>query len=437
MAIQISNNFDGQLQPMPEQPYSGEPTNVSTQEAWLRGRRIGYLIPSIPPDFGGGGQRMYRQARYMANHGVQSVVFTLTQSNKDALARLQVVPVRAPGSLSRLRGPLAGVRHASAFVPFSWLFKRSDIELLHILGCSAWTTVAHIVARLQRIPVVVETTLVGADDPVTIGNSRLGELKLSVMKRADALVSVSPLLDQLADSAGIAVERRHIIENPIDVDRFRPADEMEKRRIREKLGITTGSLVFAYVGVLRPRKGVDALLEAFIALAVGHPEACLVLVGPTHKDDENHRTFNALQVRARESGVAHRVIFAGEVANPDEWLKASDVFWFASLREGFPNAQIEAMATGLPVVARRIPGITDSVITEGVDGFIVDDMQAFLTRSRELACDAELRSRLGSAARLTVCRRYNEHELMSRYMALYHSILERHTKQRTHLDPLP
>ena len=145
------------------------------------------------------------------------------------------------------------------------------------------------------------------------------------------------------------------------------------------------------------KKGLDTTLQAFAIIAARYPLARLSLVG-----DGPLRA--SLEQQARDLGVADRVEFTGFLANPDvaKAVYDSHLYFHPSRtsangdREGVPNAMLEAMASGVPVLATRHGGIPEAV-TDGVSGLLVEenDAQGLAAAAFKLFDDAGLRQQLG------------------------------------------
>jgi glycosyltransferase involved in cell wall biosynthesis len=192
---------------------------------------------------------------------------------------------------------------------------------------------------------------------------------------------------------------------------------------RRREGLPADALLFVTASRLEPTKAVADLLRA---LALTEREAAtsaprrssshLVVVGGGSE-------LPHLAALAHSLGVAQRVLFLGEVADVRQVLAAADVFLFASLYEGLPNALLEAMAAGLPVVATAVGGIPE-VVTEGETGYLVPIRRPDLLAQRmvTLAGDGELRGRLGAAARERM-KAFGMERMVQGYEDLYGRVL--------------
>lgn len=164
------------------------------------------------------------------------------------------------------------------------------------------------------------------------------------------------------------------------------------------------------VGRLAPQKGHDVLLRAFAAVAREHPGWTLTIVGEGPERQ-------ALAELAIELGIAERVDLMGSVPEPGEVLVTSDFFVMASRYEGFPNALLEAMACGLPVISTDSVGAQE-IVTDGHDGLLtpVEDEAALAQAMRRLIEDPELRQRLGRNG-AEVSERYSLDRIVERWDA--------------------
>jgi glycosyltransferase involved in cell wall biosynthesis len=157
------------------------------------------------------------------------------------------------------------------------------------------------------------------------------------------------------------------------------------------------------VGQLAPAKAHGILLEAVHRLVLAGRSVRLTLIG-----DGAYR--QGLERIVREKNLEEHVVFTG--SQPQEVVRAryleTDIFTLASFKEGVPVVLMEAMACGIPCVATGITGIPE-LIEQGVSGLLVppSDVDAFTAAIERLMDDAELRQRLGTAARQQVVARYD------------------------------
>ena len=174
------------------------------------------------------------------------------------------------------------------------------------------------------------------------------------LRRCHTVVVVSRALGDEVAALGVERTRIRAIPNGIDVESFRPGDRAAARRT---LGLQPGERLAVCVSRLSHEKGIDLLVEA-----VSRPDAAgvhVVVVG-----DGPERP--ALEARRDALGLASRVRFTGTRPHGEIplWLTAADVVVLSSRTEGHPNAVVEALACGRPVVATRVGGVPDILTDE-------------------------------------------------------------------------
>jgi len=191
--------------------------------------------------------------------------------------------------------------------------------------------------------------------------------------------------------------RARVIVHGVDLSRSAAliARRAELRaEVRDELGIPAGELLVLTVANLRPEKGYDVLLDAaHLADARGLPLR-FVAVGRGPLEQE-------LEARRQALGLEDRFRFLGERDDVLRLLAGADVFVLPSHQEGLPVTLMEATSMGLPIVATAVGGVPQ-VIEDGVDGLVVPPgrPEAVVDALAELSDDADLRARLGAAARV-------------------------------------
>lgn len=150
---------------------------------------------------------------------------------------------------------------------------------------------------------------------------------------------------------------------------------LDKETITKKLNNATspypndGSVNYVWVARFKETKGQDVLVRAFNIVYKQQPNAHLYLVGAY---DENSAYFKDIQLIISEGSTGGHVHFVGYDANPYRWMKYCNCFVLPSRYEGLPNALIEAMYLGAPVVATRCIPVIDRIVEDGKTGYIVD-----------------------------------------------------------------
>jgi glycosyltransferase involved in cell wall biosynthesis len=181
---------------------------------------------------------------------------------------------------------------------------------------------------------------------------------------------------------GVGVDPRHVhfLPNGVDTERFRPQGA-RAGALRARFGIAPVTPLVGFVGRLSVEKGPDLFLRTALSVRAQCPEAEFVLVG-------EGPMLKSLQTFADRFGLADVAHFAGTQNDMPRVFNELDVVVSSSHSEAMPLAVMEAMASGLPVVACKVGGIAD-LVAHGVTGWLVDagDCDALATRVVELLDD--------------------------------------------------
>lgn len=217
--------------------------------------------------------------------------------------------------------------------------------------------------------------------------------------------------------------RIEVILNGVDLRNFYPVvNKMEKMAIRAKLSCPQTGKIIVSVGAVHPRKGIDLLLQAWPRLASKIPDAHLYLIGMRH--DLNNPKLNkfrySIETLVGSSGAADRIHFLGYLLNVAEYLRAADLLLFPSRIEGMPNALIEAMACGLPVVTCPFIGISPDLGRPDVDFVLADhNPEAIARAAADVLMDNKMQRRLSQNARSWVVETMDLEQTLDRYATLY------------------
>lgn len=246
-------------------------------------------------------------------------------------------------------------------------------------------------------------------------------------RAVDGVIAISDGVAHSLASAGVDQSRVTIVRSGVDCDWFRPPTPDERAAARARLEISDAEFVFVVsaVGALEPRKGHRYLIEAVAALAATNVKCLIAGQGSIRID---------LEREIADRGCAGRVALLGRIDDVRPMLWASDVFAMPSLNEGLGVAVLEAMASGLPVIAADVGGLREAVEHEGLarrdarpTGIVVPaaNAGAIAAAIERLAKSAELRSRMGAAARARVVENYSTDTMAMRTLAVYRACLEK------------
>jgi sugar transferase (PEP-CTERM/EpsH1 system associated) len=212
----------------------------------------------------------------------------------------------------------------------------------------------------------------------------------------------------------------------VDSERFHPAGE--RREEVPCAGFAgTGDFVIGTVGRMQDVKDQLTLARAFVRLVQALPQAerrlRLVMIGD-----------GPLRERARvlltEAGVEHCAWLPGERNDVPRMMRSFDLFVLPSLAEGISNTILEAMASGLPVIATDVGG-NPELVEPGATGTLVprNNAESMARAMRAYVESTELCRRQGSEARRTVERRFGMQAMVNAYMAVYDNMLASTTRR--------
>jgi glycosyltransferase involved in cell wall biosynthesis len=275
-------------------------------------------------------------------------------------------------------------------------------------------------ARAARVPVVVNTVhgLYALPDDPLAKRAFVYSLERVAVTCSDAelLQNVEdlPVLERLR----VPAHKLHVLGNGIDLSHFDPSrrDAAHRDKVRAELGLAPSDVVVGAVGRLVEEKGYVELLGAFARVRAEHPEAVLVIVGPSDPSKADALSPEVIAVAEREHGVR----FLGARDDVVDLYAAMDIYVLASHREGFPRSAMEAAAMGLPLVVTDIRGCRQ-VVDHGVTGTLVPlgDVGALADALRELVADADLRSRLGAGGQAKARREFDQQRLIDITLDVY------------------
>lgn len=353
--------------------------------------------------------------------GLEKVVLRLVESLGDPIEHLVVTPsidgpLRQHFPRSVRVVPMAEHHPSDRWnaLRMARLFRAFRPDIVHTRN---WTCIDAVIgARLAGVPVVIHGEH-GRDASDPQGRNPLRRrVRRLLAPLVTEFVTVSrDLARWLTEDVGIPARKVTHICNGVDTDRFLPGDRDAARRA---IGVPDGLAVVGTVGRLDPVKDHMGLIRAF-AEGVAYRAAILVIVGdgPTRPE---------LAELVRTLGIEDRVRLLGERADIPLVLRALDLFVLPSVGEGISNAILEAMATGLPVVATRVGG-NGELVSDGLTGRLIEPRStaALAQAIRQYLDDPVLGKMHGRAARDRAERDFSLERMLAGYADLYRCCLAR------------
>ncbi|MBS1868211.1 MAG: glycosyltransferase family 4 protein [Actinobacteria bacterium] len=366
--------------------------------------RVAMVVQSYPPVLGGAQRQVQRLGPLLERRGVAVTVVT---------RRPPGTPLRArePG-IDVLRLPVPGVRGADSLAYTAAgvaTLARLRPDVVHVHDLMSPALIALIASPLVRAPVVAKVASTGTGGDVDrLLHKPLGARRMDAMaRRFAAFVCISGAIERELSAHGVPPERLRAIPNGVDADVFRPADEDERAAARAALGLPADLPLALYCGRFAAVKRLDVLIEALRDVPMR-----LLLVG---EGEERER----LERLAADPALGGRVTLRTVVDEPAPLYRAADLYVSASSTEGMSGSVLEAMASGLPVVAAPASGMPE-LLGGGAGVALEDDgPAAFATALGELAQAPERGAAIGAAARARAVADYSLAATADRLAALY------------------
>lgn len=226
----------------------------------------------------------------------------------------------------------------------------------------------------------------------------------------------------LQSQVGIPARKVVQIYNGVDTELFRPARDSTPSA-SARTGDLRDTVTIGYVGRMQAEKDPLNLVHAFIRLAESMGEdrsrLRLAMIG-------EGQLRAAVSATLRDAGYADLAWVPGDQGNVQDLYRSFDIFVLPSLGEGISNTILEAMSSGLPVVATDVGGNPELVV-ENQTGFLVppDDPVAMADAIRKYVSDRQLMLQHGAAARLRAVAEFGISTMAGRYLSLYDQVLGR------------
>lgn len=404
-----ARNLDG--------PSALAPRPASESRPTVRGRdesarppanpRITFVISSLRA--GGAERVLSRMANYWAERDWPVTMVTLEPASSDFYAlhpAVERVGLDVSGMSTTVWRAVRSNLHRIRALRRAIRASRPEIVISFMVPTTVVTLLA---ARTERVPVIVSERM----DPRAPLSRMWAWLRRLTYPLAQAVVVQTLEARQWAHGF-MRSDAVHVIPNPVSTS-LRANASADVADVAGEFDGGGGHIIG--VGRMDAQKGFDLLVRAFATCRDRRPGWTLTILG----DGEERPRLKAL---AEQLGIAPHVRLPGTVPDPTPFLRRADLFVLSSRSEGFPNALLEAMALGVPVVATNCSSGPRLIVRDDVDGLLVpsDDVGALADAMAALMDDEPRRLRMGENA-MAVNTRFEIDRVMQTWETVIDDIL--------------
>ncbi len=235
------------------------------------------------------------------------------------------------------------------------------------------------------------------------------------IRQADALQVISPQLETYVNGWSRPPSQVFMIPNGVDPSEYDP--NRSQRNVRDEFRIPADAPIVGSAGRLDPIKGYDRLIRAFKTVTHAIPDARLMLIG----DGPDRQRLEQV---AHNENLQDHIIFTGYKSDVKPYLAAFSLFVCSSHSEGVPNAMLEAMAMGTPILSTRVGGI-ESVVDDDREGRLVTNNhpETLSHAINNMLSDPETLQTMSRAARERIVRDLSVENMVRRVERMYDCVL--------------
>jgi glycosyltransferase involved in cell wall biosynthesis len=389
--------------------------------------KVCIVSPLFHPHLGGVGRQAVLLTAKLREYGVELFVLSRKMKDLPEFHLPDTVDVHYLPAYNPTKHILETISFSNLLTTFSFslmvAFKlfvmRKSYDLVHFHGAGVPLIICIPLLILLRKKIVAKVlaSRLGNEAGALRGRYFLmGNIMAYIVTKVDSFIAISQEIADGLKNDGVHTEKIVNIPNFIDTEKFYPVSSQKRHIFKDVLSLNKEKII-NFTGRIVERKGVEILVRAFAKNRGLLISSNLIIVGI---GPEESKIRNLLV----ELDIADNVRFIGQVANVEELYQLSDIFVLPSYAEGMPNALLEAMACGLPVIASRIGGVVD-VVEEGKTGILFEpgNVAELSSALKRLLEDGALRRKLGAEARKTIIEKFSIDKVAYEYIGLYKKLL--------------
>jgi len=384
--------------------WSRSKTNNSKTKKMAQKTKILYLITQS--EWGGAGRYVFDLAGNLPKD--QYEVAVAAGGNEELFESLKKIAITTY-QLKNLVRQISAIDDIKAYSEIKKLVKKVNPDILH-LNSSKAGVIGAIAGRHAKVKKIVYTAHGFVFNEPMPGWKKIIYLlaeKFSA-KYKDAIICVSEFDRQTAIKNKIASETKLVTVN----NGVGPIDFIDSKTAREKLNLPPDKIVIGTIANFYETKGLVYLIKAAKLITEKFPDVIFRLIGFGQLENDLKAEIQRLNLSDR--------FFIGKVENGKNYLKAFDYYILSSVKEGFPYAILEAMQTGLPIVATNVGGIPE-MISDKTNGLLVKsaDPRALAQALTSLLQDKNLAAQLGNQAKLDVEKKFSLQKMLAETQKVY------------------
>jgi len=342
--------------------------------------------------------------------------------------KMQMSPYEQIDGVAVHRLGLPGKSHLKTFLftislVFYLIYVGSKFEVIHTHGAVALGAMGALVAKILGVKNIAKIATAGRI--IKLKKKLSGRILLALFNQSNSIICMSDEIRKELELINTPAKIIYRITNAVDVERFRPFPEAQRKAWRMQRKFLPNTPVVIFAGRLVPRKGFDILLKAWEQVVKLDSQAQLIVLGSGNYQPDSIESEVRIKVANEGIGNVH---FEGETVSPESYLGVADIFVFPSRKEGFPNALMEAMAAALATVSSRIGGVVE-LVDDGKTGllFSPEDSRVLADNIIFLLNNPKTRSEIGSRARKYVAEHYTFDRIARRVNEVYRTIIDKKT----------
>lgn len=406
-------------------------------------KRICVVSAAIPPKHSGAGLSAYKHSFRLHNKGQLGLVLTRTKKKLNKQQSIDLLGEYNGQFLSTIKFSTSCLCENNNLVskitcyPFDFLFlwirtgfvlwkNRNRYDIIHCFSPTWHSLFAILTGKILKKKIVLETTSVGGDDPLYVAS--YDKLKILYQRRniqyrfADAIIGNSPALISRCKKKPQLKTKCHLVPRAYNETLF--CQESNKQKIKKRLCVNEKHPIILFVGKITARKGVHIAIEALKYVKKVYPSAILIIVGPKDNTVLGLEYRKELDKTILRNALCKNVQFVGYVTNVNEYMKVADFLVLPSEREGLPNVVIEAMACGSIPIINNMYDISDFLINNGIDGFIIKKNKPadYAEVILDIVANPAKMNSVSEEAMKTAKNRFSTSVIDSKYNAVYNSL---------------